>query len=51
VHTDAEWFMMIENGKPNTEMPAFGDELSDEEIWHVINYVQTQFQGHPTYAE
>jgi copper transport protein len=51
VHTDVEWFMMIENGKPNTEMPAFGDELSDEEIWHVINYVQTQFQGHSTFAE
>jgi copper transport protein len=45
VHADGEWFAWIRDGKPETGMPAFADSLSDEEIWHVINYVQTEFQG------
>ena len=28
-------------------MPAFGESLTDDEIWHVINYIQTEFQGQP----
>lgn len=43
-HADGEWFAWIRDGKPATGMPAFGESLSDEEIWHVINYVQTEFQ-------
>jgi copper transport protein len=45
VHADGEWFAWIQNGKPGTAMPAFGDQLSDEEIWHVINSIQTEFQS------
>lgn len=39
-HYDGEFFNWIKSGKPPTAMPAFGDRLSDEEIWHVINYVR-----------
>jgi mono/diheme cytochrome c family protein len=27
-------------------MPAFG-ELTDEQIWDLINYIQVEFQGEP----
>ncbi len=45
-HSDAELFDWIQNGKPGTEMPAFGD-LTDEQIWDLINYIQVEFQGKP----
>jgi len=50
MHLDAEFFNWIKNGKPPTAMPAFGDELGDEEIWHLINYIhelQRQAQAGP----
>jgi mono/diheme cytochrome c family protein len=34
------------NGKPGTDMPAFSD-LTDEQIWDLINYIQVEFQGKP----
>lgn len=42
IHTDGDIFYWIQNGLPidNSPMPAFGDELSDEEIWHLTNYVR-----------
>jgi copper transport protein len=39
-HYDGEFFNWIANGKVNTAMPAFGDQLSDLDIWNVINYVR-----------
>ncbi len=45
VHPDEEWFRAVASGVPGTAMPAFGEELTDEEIWHVINYIQREFQG------
>ena len=41
-HPDGELFMFISEGIPGTAMPAWSDEgLSDEEIWHVVNYLRT----------
>ena len=38
--TDGEIFTSIKNGvPPDFNMGAFGDQLKDEEIWNVVNYV------------
>jgi copper transport protein len=41
LHTDAELFAFIEGGIPGTAMRAFGGELPDEEIWHLVNYIKS----------
>jgi cytochrome c6 len=38
-HTNAELHKIVHDGQTN--MPAFGDQLSDEEITQVIKYVRT----------
>ncbi len=43
-HTDAEVFGWIQNGKPSTAMPAFGDRLSEEQIWQVVTYIRKIYQ-------
>jgi copper transport protein len=40
LHTDLEVFGWIKNGKPGTVMPAFGEQLDDEQIWQVITYIR-----------
>jgi copper transport protein len=39
-HTDAELFGWIKGGKPGTAMPAFGEQLNDEQVWQVITYIR-----------
>jgi copper transport protein len=40
--TDGEIFSSIKNGvAPEFNMAAWGDQLKDEEIWHVVNYVKS----------
>jgi cytochrome c6 len=41
--TDAELRKVIHDGQTN--MPAFGDQLSDEEITQVLKYVRTLGKG------
>ena len=41
LHPDRALFDFVRDGIPGTAMPALGDTLSDEEIWHIINYIQT----------
>ena len=40
-HTDAELYGWVAGGVDGTAMPAFRDTLSEEEIWHVVNYIRT----------
>ncbi|HEY6102131.1 MAG TPA: cytochrome c [bacterium] len=42
-HTDGRFFHWISEGIPGTAMPAFGDRLSEEERWDVINYMRHTF--------
>ncbi|MEA2527203.1 MAG: copper transport protein, partial [Thermomicrobiales bacterium] len=49
-HYDGEFFNWIKNGKINTAMPAFGGQLSDEDIWNVVNYIRW-LQQNPDAAE
>jgi mono/diheme cytochrome c family protein len=39
-HPEGDLFYWIQNGLSNGAMPAFGAQLSDEEIWHLVNYVR-----------
>ena len=41
LHPDRDLFGFIHDGIPGTDMVPLGDLLTDEEIWHVVNYVQT----------
>jgi cytochrome c oxidase cbb3-type subunit 3 len=37
--TDAQIFDAIKNGIPGTQMPPFGAQLSDNDIWKVTSYI------------
>ena len=41
LHPDRALFEFIQDGIPGTAMAPLGDKLSDDEIWHLINYIQT----------
>ena len=41
LHPDRALFEFIRDGIPDTSMVPLGDKLSEDEIWHVINYIQT----------
>jgi mono/diheme cytochrome c family protein len=49
-HTDAQLFDWITHGVSGTGMPAFGQKLSREDIWNVINYIRT-FAAAPAAAQ
>lgn len=42
--TEGEIFWTIKHGSPGTSMIGFGDQLSDEEIWSLIQY-ERSFAG------
>ncbi len=39
-YTDAQLFWLIKHGIRNTGMPAWGDMLSDEEIWQLVSLLR-----------
>ena len=41
LHPDGDLFGFIEDGVPGTGMAPLGGVLTDDEIWHVINYIRT----------
>jgi len=41
LHPDGVLFSYIQNGIPGTAMPSLGDKLTNEEIWHIVNYIRT----------
>jgi mono/diheme cytochrome c family protein len=44
--TEGELFWVIKHGSAGTSMIGFGDLLSDEEIWSVIQYERSFAGGH-----
>ena len=40
-HADAELLAVIGNGLPASPMPGFAGQLSEEEMWHLINYLRS----------
>ena len=47
-HTDPQLYGWVREGVDGTAMPAFGDKLSEEEIWHVVNFIRTFAPGGST---
>ncbi len=41
LHPEHDLFRFVRDGIPGTAMAPLGDRLSEEEIWHVVNYVKT----------
>jgi len=41
LHTDHDLFQIIHDGVAGTAMAPFGGPMTDEEIWHTINYLKT----------
>jgi cytochrome c553 len=39
--SDGALFHIITHGRPDTPMPAWEDVLSEEERWHVVNFLRT----------
>ena len=39
--TDGALFHIITHGKPETPMPAWEDTLTEEERWHVVNFLRS----------
>ena len=44
--TEGELFWVIKYGVPGTAMIGFGDQLTDEEIWTIIQYERSFSDGH-----
>ncbi len=45
LHTDAETFLFITRGVPNTAMPAWEDVLTEAERWDLVNYLLDAYSG------
>ncbi|MBT97763.1 MAG: cytochrome C, partial [Dehalococcoidia bacterium] len=41
LHPDPDLFGIISDGVAGSAMVPFGDVLTEDEIWHLINYLQT----------
>ena len=39
-HTDGDLYFWILQGIEDTPMPAFGEQLTEEQAWHLVNYVR-----------
>ena len=44
LHPMPEIFRFVHDGIPGTDMAPFGGLLSDEQIWHTLNYLKTLVQ-------
>lgn len=40
LHSDGDLFRFIQDGISGTAMPAWRGQLTEEEIWHVVNYIK-----------
>lgn len=40
-HTDGQVYLWIRDGFPNSAMPAWGQRLSDQQIWQLVTYLRT----------
>ena len=38
---DADLFHTISGGVPGTEMPGFGSEITDDDIWRIVAYIRS----------
>jgi putative copper resistance protein D len=45
-HTAGDFFHWLTFGIPDTGMPVFGDKLSEEDRWDVVNYLHAMSRGY-----
>lgn len=45
MHPDGTLYAWITDGVPGTPMPPFRDRLTDEQRWHVVNYLRVLAVG------
>jgi protein SCO1/2 len=50
-HSDRILFWFISAGIPGTRMPALRATLTQEEIWHLVNYIKTLAEPPPTFLQ
>lgn len=48
LHTDVQFYNFIADGYPGSAMPAWRDELSEEDIWNLVNFLRAAFSDAPT---
>lgn len=48
LHTDVQFYNFIADGFPGSAMPAFRDQLSEEDIWNLVNFLRAAFSDAPT---
>ena len=41
LHAESDLFRFIRDGIPGTAMAPLGDRLTEEQIWHAVNYIRT----------
>jgi hypothetical protein len=41
LHAERDLFQIIRDGIADTAMAPFGGQMTEEEIWHTINYLKT----------
>jgi len=44
-HSDGQHYAVISNGRPASGMPAWEGLLTEEQIWHVINYLRAETEA------
>jgi copper transport protein len=44
-HTEGQLWLWISDGFPGSAMPAFRASLSEEDRWHLVNYLRSRFGG------
>jgi copper transport protein len=40
LHPEGQVYQYIAEGMPGTAMPAFEGDLTDEQVWHLVNYLE-----------
>src|SRR5207245_905188 len=40
-HTDGQVFLWIKDGYPGSAMPAWGQRLTEQQIWQLVTYLRT----------
>ena len=41
LHSESDLFLFVRDGIPGTAMVSQANRLTDEQIWHVVNYIRT----------
>ncbi len=43
LHSEGQTFLFVSDGLPGSAMPAWSDQLTEEQMWDVVNYLRAEF--------